>query len=324
MPTKNWMLVSCAFLAILACDVEEAEVEAQNAVLEDSSAATTPRALTINKAITQNYCDHADRVLRAEVLKSRREADGDLARDRERAVLDGLRAGEAVFAGAERLLVRGADEVQVGFEDGWLVAQAPGVDAPLARLRLANGVKVHVLAHGVRKLVLTESLRRADIAHLIVLTDLDGAVTVDVEGAPSCLVIDGGGDAAAGPLQVNQTRGVITNAPNPAKGVVHGTNGDDHLSGTNGNDTMYGYFGLDWISAARGADSLFGNEDSDILKGGDDPASVNYGGKGNDFIYGWPDAYGNGRGYCSGGAGLDSCWACSTVEASCGAPFPAK
>jgi len=324
MQIKSWMIIPCASLAILACDVEEAAIEDQNSAFEDSSASTvltTYAAPADDKAVRQNFCDHADRVLRAEALRSQREADGDRARDRERALLDGLRAGEAVFAGAERLLVRGADEVHVGFEDGWLVATAPGVDAPLARLRLANGVKVHVLAHDVRKLVLTESLGRADIAHLIVLTDLDGAVTLDVEGAPSCLVIDGGGDAATGPLVVKRTIDEITAGPNPSKATIHGTYGNDHISGSEGGDTIYGYFGADSIYGFGGVDSLYGNEDPDhVYMGNGVPGytEVIYGGKGDDYLYGSSAA-----GYCSGDEGLDMAWNC-TWTVNSGNPFPAQ
>ena len=324
MQIKSWMIIPCASLAILACDVEETEVGAQSAVFDDSSASLAPAAIANNKAVAQSYCDYADRVLRAEVRKSLREADGDLARDRERALLDGLRAGEAMFDGAERLLVRGADDVHVRFENGWLVAGAPGADAPLAKLRLADGLKdglkVHVLADGVRKLVLTESLRRADIAHLIVLTDLDEAVTVDIDGAPSCLVIDGGGDAAAGPLTVNQTLDEISNAraPNPVNATIYGTSGSDFISGGAGNDTIYGYGGDDTIRGDAGVDYLYGNEGNDYLRsdsGVSGYTEVMYGGKDNDQLYA------DSVSFCSGDDGLDTCFFCASRQ-SCGDVYP--
>jgi len=325
MQIKSWMIIPCASLAILACDVEETEVGAQSAVFDDSSASLAPAAIANNKAVAQSYCDYADRVLRAEVRKSLREADGDLARDRERALLDGLRAGEAIFDGAERLLVRGADEVHVRFENGWLVAGAPGADAPLAKLRradgLKDGLKVHVLADGVRKLVLTESLRRADIAHLIVLTDLDGAVTVDIDGAPSCLVIDGGGDAAAGPLTVKQTLDEISNAraPNPVNATIYGTNGDDFLAGGAGDDTIYGYGGRDDVRGLAGVDYLYGNDGNDVVRSGtgvNGYTELMYAGKGDDILYSDSVSV-----LCSGDDGLDTCYDCVWRQ-SCGNVYP--
>jgi hemolysin A len=293
---------------LVACDVAEPELDAQSAEVNESRGAFAVAAPAA-APISQNYCDHADRVLRAEALKSRLEADGDLAKDRERVLLDDLRAGEAVFAGAERLVLRGADEVHVGFENGALIATAPGADAPLARLRLANGVKVHVFADGVRKIVLKESIARADIGHLIVMTDLDGAVDVDVQATPTCLVIDGGGDAAAGPLNTHGIELDITAGPRPAKATIHGTSWVDTLTGTDVSDTIYGYAGGDYIYGRHGGDYIYGNEGGDRLYG--EGAYTNelnwiYGGKDSDGI----DGGGTAVSMCYGDDGADGCVNC--------------
>jgi len=317
MKSKFWSIIPCAVVALTACDVAQSEFEAQSAEVDAAGQPLAGLTADHEGLVSQNYCDHADRVMRAEVLRTQREADGELAKDRERALLDDLRAGEAVFAGVQRLDLRSADEVHVGFKDGFLVATAPRVDAPLAKLRLANGIKVHVFAKDVRKIVLTESVARADIAHLILMTDLDGPVTVDVEAPPACLVIDGGGDAAVGPLEVNGSALGLTAAPTPTNATITGTSGNDTLNGTSGSDQIYAFAGVDGINGGGSVDYLYGNEDKDLIIGGGGVADQIYGGKGDDLLYG----SGNGE-WCYGDEGYDKCAGCYAYCEAYAPPLP--
>jgi len=305
MTIKLLTVVPCALLTLVACDVAESDLEARSAEVDGSRASSAVSAPT-DDLISQNYCDHADRVFRAEASRSHLEADGDLARDRERVLLDDLRAGEAVFADAEQLVLRGA-EVHVGYENGWLVAAQPGADAPLAKLRLANGVKVHIFADDVRKLVVSKSIASADIGHLLIMTALDGAVDVDIEAPPTCLVIDGGGDAAAGPLQVDANSLNLTAGPKPTKATIHGTAGPDDYTGTEGVDYMYGYGGNDRLDGRGSGDRLYGNTGFDRVYGGGSPLNnldELYGGKDDDHLDG-PNAV------CFGDDGYDHCGWCN-------------
>lgn len=233
----------------------------------------------------------------------------DLAQARTLSDLQLLRSGElraAHLLTAELVHATPSDEILVRrLEDGQISIEGAALKsggAPLRRI-MAPERGLRLVVEGASRVIIDESLDAAGLSEIHVVTG-EGTHEIDVRASAPCVVVDPGGDAIQGPVQIKLsgnieqsvmgcTGGDDVLAGSPGNDIISGCEGSDIICGRGGDDTLYGNTGRDTLYGQPGNDSLYGNEQDDCLFGGQD----------NDTLYGGQDNDG-----LDGNLGQDSCY----------------
>ena len=204
--------------------------------------------------------------------------------------VDEYRGGTAVTKGLQKL----------GLKESW----AKDILKDIAPIQ-GQDIKVAVLQPGETP---------PAVADLLVTSNSNGTVTIQVPGSSNVTTIGtGGNNSFSGGKALANDKVLAGNGNDTVLGghgfdqllggngrdFLHGGAGKDTLHSGGGNDTLDGGKGNDWLYGGQGNDTLRGDTGSDRLDGGlgDDRL---YGGEGADTLIG-----GAGKDILHGGAGSD-------------------